>query len=254
LIVLSFSSTVIATLTVPANSFFSTALFYFILGGILGPCFGQLFLFVGINRVGSSIAAPLHDTKSLFAALSAVIILNEKLTFSIAVATLAMVVGSAIISSEVSGGQIEKRWTKKDLIFPILAGAFFGLSHVIRKMGLTITPEPILGVAVQNVAALTFFLLITIAQRSSQILTLGNRRAWVFFGFCGLSTLVGQICIYIALDLGHVTIVSPLSSATPIFVLLLGAVFLKQIEKVTWKIILGTIFIVAATIVLTLAS
>jgi uncharacterized membrane protein len=59
--------------------------------------------------------------------------------------------------------------------------------------------------------------------------------------------------IYIALDLGHVIIVSPLSSATPIFVLLLGAIFLKQLEKVTWKIILGTIFIVSATIVLTLA-
>jgi uncharacterized membrane protein len=48
-----------------------------------------------------------------------------------------------------------------------------------------------------------------------------------------------------------VVIVSPLSSINPLFVLFLAALFLRNMEKVTAKIVLGSAFIVAGSTVLT---
>jgi uncharacterized membrane protein len=253
LIFLFMVSSGLALVTVPLHLFTSPALLYFMLAGILGTCFGQLLLFVGINRVGSSIAAPLYDTKPLFSALTAVLILGEGLTLTIGLGTLAMVIGSAIISLEESGGQIEKKWAKRDLIFPLSAGAAFGVAHVVRKLGLNITPEPILGTAAQNAAGLVFLLLLVLIQRGHQRLVLNKKRAWCFFGLSALSTLIGQLCLFTALHLGQVIVVSPLSSITPVFVILVAALFLRKIERVTWKILVGTAFVVAGAIALTMA-
>jgi uncharacterized membrane protein len=250
--VLLFSSLLIAVLAIPFNVFATRAIIYFMLSGVVGTCFGQLMLFEGINRVGSSIAAPLYDMKPLFAAFGAAVILGEALSLSIALATVIIVIGSAVISLEESGGQIERTWAKKDLSFPVLAGAGFGIAHVIRKIGLNISPEPLLGAASQNAAALAFFLAYAIARRSQQKLNLANRRAWVFFGLCGLATLMGQLTLWTALTLGNVVIVTPLGSTSPVFVLILATLFLKKIERVTWKIWLGTLFIIAGTITLSL--
>ena len=245
-------SSLLCMFAVPLDRFASPSVGYFVLAGILGPCIGQILLFEGIKRVGSSIAAPLYDIKPLFSAIAAVIILGESLTFSIVLATCIIIVGSAVISLEESGGQIEEEWSKTDLIFPVLAGMGFGVAHVLRKMGLNTFPEPLVGVAVQNAAALCFFLVIAYTQRNQQRLALSDKRAWTIFGLSGLSYVLGQISLFCALDLGLVVVVSPLSSVSPVFVLIIASIFLRKIERITWKIVLGTVFIIAGTVVLAL--
>jgi drug/metabolite transporter (DMT)-like permease len=49
-----------------------------------------------------------------------------------------------------------------------------------------------------------------------------------------------------------VILVSPLSSLGPFFVLLLVGIFLRRVERVTWKIVIGSVLIVGGTAVLTL--
>jgi len=51
-----------------------------------------------------------------------------------------------------------------------------------------------------------------------------------------------------------VVIVIALIALNPFFVLLLTVVFLKKVERVTWKIIFGAGFIVGGTVVLTLVA
>lgn len=250
---LFFSSLVIALVAAPLDHFKSSAVIYFMLSGFLGTCLGQVLLFTGIHRVGSSIAAPLYDLKPLFSTFGAMVLLGEELTVSIGLATIVIIIGSAIISLEESGGKIETKWTRKDLIFPILAGASFGISNVIRKMGLNIIPDPILGSAYQNVPAFVFFSLYAVARGTPQTLDFKNRRVLTFFILCGIANLIGQLALYIALVMGRVVIVSPLSSTSPVFVLILAALFLKKIERVTLKIWLGTLCIIGGVVMLTLA-
>lgn len=237
---------------VPIDQFANRAVLYFVAAGVMGPFIARFLLYVGINRVGSSIASPLYETKSLFSTIAAVVILGERLTTSIALGMFLIITGAATISSEESGGQVEKKWSRKDLVFPVMAGAFFGIAHVLRKIGLNVAPEPIVGVTIQNAAALAFFPLLALAQRNQQRVSLNNKRAWFIFGLAGLSSVIGQLCLFYALNLGQVVIVSPLSSISPFFVLLLVGIFLKKIERITLKIVLGAVLIVGGAAALTL--
>ncbi len=245
-------SLIISLFAIPLKLFFNKGVLFFIAVGVLGPFLARFFFFIGIQRVGASIAAPISEIKALFSAITAVLILGESFTFSIALGMILITAGAAIIGSEESGGQIEKKWSRKDLIFPFLAGAGWGVSHIFRKMGLNIIPEPIVGVTVQNAAALAFFPLLTLNQRHQQRVVWSDKRAWFIFSLAGISTFIAHLCLFWALDLGQVVVVSPLSSLTPFFVLLLVGIFLRKLERVTCKIILGAIFIAGGTVLLTL--
>lgn len=249
-----FVSLLISFFIVPLDLFIQPAVIYYIAAGFLGPCISRFLLYVGIDRVGASIAVPLFEIKPLFAAIAAVVILQERLIPSIALGTILIILGVVTISLEVSSGQIEKRWSKRDLLFPILAGACFGVVHVLRKMGLNDVPEPIVGLTMQNASALGFFPMLLLGQRGRQRMLITNKTAWIFFTLSGVSMTIAQLCNFSALNQGQVVIVSPLSSLSPFFVLLQVRVFLKELEKVTWRIILGSILIVGGTAALTLLS
>ena len=241
-------------LVVPFDQFLSSAAFYFLAAGALGS-FGAYFLMVAaIDRVGSAIASAIAQTRPLYSAIGAVIILEESLTSSIALGMFLMIIGTATISFEQSGGKIVKQWSRKDLMLPIMAAACWGLAHVVRKMGLNIIPEPIVGVTIQNAIALVLFAVVAFAQRRKEKLTFNHTRALLILALAGFLIIVAQLFLFYALDLGQVVIVSPLASLNTFFVLILAGIFLKKLEKVTWKIVLGAVLIVAGAVVLSLAS
>jgi len=247
-------SSLISLVSVPLSHFANRAILYFIAAGVIGPLVGRFLLYVGINRVGVSIASPLAQMKALFAIIAAMIILRESLTPSIGLGTVLIITGAIAISWEQSGGQIERKWSRKDLLFPLMSAACFGATHVFRKVGLNISPEPIVGVTVQNATSVAVIPLLALVQRGRQRLVLNDTRAWFIFALAGLFTLASQLCLFYALDLGQVVIVTPLASLGPLFVLLLVGIFLKKLERVTWKIVLGSILIIGGTTVLTLVS
>lgn len=244
------SSLVLCFFFTSLNQFLNKAVLFFLAAGIIGPFWGRFFLYQGIDRVGTSIASPLSETKPLFSAIAAVLVLGEKLTSSIAFGVLLMMVGTATISGEQSGGQIEKKWSKKDLIFPLISGVCYGVAHVLRKIGLNVAPEPIMGVMVQNVGALALTPLLVLTQKDHQSSLSKNKQAWLILSLAGILHVAGQWCLFKALDLGKVVVVSPLASLSTFFVLVLTALFLRGLEKVTWKIVLGAVLIVGATWVL----
>ena len=245
---------VICFFTVSADQFASRAVVYFVASGAIAPFIAQFLLVVGINRVGGSIASALYQVRPLFSALGAVIILGEGLTASIGLGMLLMVFGTAAISFEQSGGKIDKEWSRKDLIFPIMSGACFGIGHVFKKIGLNITPIPIIGATVQTAAALAFFSVFALAPRKKQMVNLRDKRAWLALGLAGFSSVAAMLCFFSALNLGQVVVVVPLSSCGPLFVLLLVRLFLKKVERVTWKIVLGAVLIIGGAVVLALLS
>ena len=241
----------VAFFSTPLHHFANRAVLYFIIAGLMGPLLGRFLFYMGIERVGASVATPVHNVKPLFSAIAAVLILGERFTASIGLGMFLMVVGVIAISSDKSGGQ-RANWSKRDIIFPIMAGACFGIAHVLRKMGLNIVPDCIVGVTVQNIIALAFFPLLYAVQRQKVVLNDG--RAWFIFGLAGLFSIIGQFFLFYALNLGQVIIVSPLTSLSPLVVFFLVGIFLKRLEKVTWKIVSGAFFIIGGTTVLTLVS
>ena len=247
-------SVTFALLTVPLDWFTHPSVLYFIAAGFIGPSLGRILFYTGIGRVGAAIASPLHATKSLFATLAAIVFLGENLTAPIGMGILLIVIGAASISSEEAGGTIEKKWTRKDLLFPIMSSVCPGIASMIRKFGLNDLPSPAMGVAVQNVTVLFFLPVLMLAQHNSSRAVLTEKRAWFIFGLSGLCLVSSQLALFYALNSGMVMIAVPLSSLNPLFVTVLVGAFLRKVERLTWKIILGTLFIIGGAAVLTMKS
>jgi uncharacterized membrane protein len=60
----------------------------------------------------------------------------------------------------------------------------------------------------------------------------------------GITVSFAMICIYYALDLGKVSVVIPISSSGPLFSLILTAILLRDVERVTLRIVLSAAMIV----------
>ena len=72
-----------------------------------------------------------------------------------------------------------------------------------------------------------------------------------YFVVAGLGENVGVLCVLIALSLGQVSVVTPLNGTAPLFVLVLAFFFLKDVERLTGRLVLGTVCIVLGVFLLT---
>jgi uncharacterized membrane protein len=78
-----------------------------------------------------------------------------------------------------------------------------------------------------------------------------NRDCFWWFLAAGVTISIGMVCIYYALDLGKVSVVIPISSTGPFFSLILAALFLRDVEQVTLRIVISAAMIVGGVMLLT---
>jgi len=57
-------------------------------------------------------------------------------------------------------------------------------------------------------------------------------------------------CIYFALDPGKVSVLIPISSTGPFFSLILTAIFLRAVERVTFRIVVSAAMIVGGVLLI----
>ena len=78
-----------------------------------------------------------------------------------------------------------------------------------------------------------------------------NRDCFGWFLAAGVTVSLAMICIYFALDLGKVSVVIPISSTGPFFSLILTALFLRGVERVTLRIVVSAAMIVGGVLLMT---
>jgi len=247
---------VLTILFVPFDTFVHPGVIYLAVAGLFAPCLARVFLYTGIEKVGVSVAEPINSTAPIFAAIGAVLLLHERVTSSIAVATILTVLGVVMLS--VSSGSArrptEMQWKKKGVLFSLLAALFYGVSRVFRKMGMIPEASPVGGATVIATTSLLFFgLLLPLIQRKRKIVV--HKKSFFFFSIGGICGSLAMICILTALKWGDVVIVSPLTGTTlPLFVLCLTYVFLRKLERITLRTVVGASSIVAGVLILTSVS
>jgi uncharacterized membrane protein len=67
----------------------------------------------------------------------------------------------------------------------------------------------------------------------------------------GVMENLGVLLVLVALSLGQVSVVTPFNGTTPLFVLALASLLLKDVERLTGRIVLGTVLIVLGVFLLT---
>jgi len=223
----------------------ASAVAYFALAGLIGTVGGRLLRFMSIETVGASISAALINLSPLVASTLAIAVLGERVTAPIVVGTLVIVGGTTLLSA---GGRATGVRAAA-LVLPLMSAVCFGVVAVLRKIGLA-GMAPIPGFAVNITAALIAYTAFLVASRQSALM-LCRGESLVYFVMAGVAENAGVFLLLLALSVGTVSVVAPLASVSPIFVLVLSFFFLRGIEMLNRRIIACTVLIVVGVYLIT---
>jgi drug/metabolite transporter, DME family len=238
----------IALLFVPMANVTLTSLLIFVAVGFFQPGLTRLLTYKGIDALGVAITDPIRASTPLFSAAMAIVFLGEKITLPIIVATLMIIGGITLLSWR--HGAMKLAGAAVYLWFPITASVLAGASQVVRKFGMAAVPHPFLAAAVTATSSLIISVLVMWYVEKTQETWKMNRQCVWWFLAAGITVSFAMTSIYHALDLGKVSVVIPLSSTAPLFSLILTALFLRDVERVTLRIVVSTLLIISGVVLI----
>ena len=222
-----------------------TALGLFILAGLIGTVAGRVLRFFAIDAVGASITGAFMNVTPLVSSGLAILFLGERVTLPIVLGTLVIVAGATLLST--GGRSLGVR--PAQLWLPILSATCFGIVAILRKLGLA-GMAPVPGTAVNVTTAVVVF--------TGFLLASGQGRAMVcrgpslaYFIAAGLTENLGVFLVVLALSIGTVSVVAPLTNVTPLFVIAFTLLFLRGVETLNARVIGGAALIVVGAILIT---
>ncbi len=131
-------------------------------------------------------------------------------------------------------------------VFAILSAVFAALTSILAKVGIDGINSN-LATAIRTIAVLIMAWIMVFVTNSGTGITELSRKNWVFLILSGLSTGASWLCYYKALQMGsNTTAVVAIDKLSIVITLILAVVFLS--EAITWKTVIGVVFIVLGTL------
>ena len=221
----------------------------FVAAGIFAPGIGRTMSYVGIEKIGVARSVPVANSSPIFASIFAVIFLAEVWVPQNIVGTLLVI--SGVISLSMSK-PAQGPWRKLDVIYPLSGAMAFGASTILRKAGLDYIPVPVLAAAITAGSAALFSFTLLQVRGGKAALKLTRRSAgWLFTA--ALFNTAATLSVFYALSHGKVVIVEPLVSSNPVLTLLFTGIFLRDLEAINLRVIIGALLTVTGTILVVLA-
>jgi uncharacterized membrane protein len=244
---LTMSATVawcLVVLFVPLGAVLSPAVWYFIVAGVFAPGLGRTLNFVGIERIGVARAVPIVNSSPIFASVFAVVFLAEVWKPQNIVGTTLVIFGVVILSSKKS---VQGQWRKMDVIYPLLGAAAFGISATFRKAGLNVDNLPLVAAAFTSAVGFLFSIGLLQASGGYRNFRL-PRNSLGWYVMAGMFNTAAMLAVFYALSAGKVVIVEPIVAANPVVSVVLTAVFLRDLESISARVVMGTICTVVGTV------
>ena len=143
--------------------------------------------------------------------------------------------------------------TRKEVVigtaFAFGAALAYGSTAVLVRKGLAGLAPPLVGAAVSLLSGT--FVLAFIGLRSPGSNLRQNKKSVGLLLIAGLLAGLGVMAHFFALSMAPVIMVSPLTSTNPLFALLWSHLFLGRLERITLRMVLGTVLVVAGVALVT---
>ena len=139
------------------------------------------------------------------------------------------------------------------MAFALVAAALYAGSSVIAKKAITdenIPPVVFTSFSLLMGASLVFLLFHRRFNFQSDL----PRRYMGFFMAAGITSGCAVTLLTLAVTRAPIAVVTPLASLNPLVTLALTHLFLQQLERVTPRVFLGTLFAVSGVILVVLGS
>ncbi|PVX23704.1 MAG: hypothetical protein CW691_09890 [Candidatus Bathyarchaeum sp.] len=228
------------------------ALILFIIAGTLAPAIARLFYFKGMQTAGISTNATIFATYPLYTTIIAVLFLGETLSPENWAGMLCILFGVIFVGKNLNNSNTKTANTsKKGLILPIIGSLSIAASQIVRKEALNLYSQPLLGVAVGYTTSLVVYLAILFFSKDKTRPKYTQNTLKTFWK-PGVGIAMGWLLSFLALNQTMVSIVAPLLQTELLFILLLGYVFLRKIEKFSLKLVASALLIVVGVILISI--
>ena len=225
-----------------------TSLVLFVLGGLAGTLVGRNLTYMSIARLGPAMSTSIRLSNVVFSLAFGLALLRE-------LPRVWQLVGLAIVTAGLWTGV----WSRERVPAPARGGtdvtgialalgsaAAFGLGDTMRRMGLALTPSPVLAAAVGASAALLAHLLWSTRRHSARWPRGAALRRTDLWGSAACNT-VAILLLLTALRHTPVAIVSVLYNLQVLVVLIAGPILLRGQEPIPPGLALGTLLALAGT-------
>ena len=222
----------------------STTLLWLALLGFIQFSVGRFLHYSGIRLAGVGPASTVGGSTPLFAAIMAIIFLGEQMTYPIAVGTVAVVVGLALVMSSAHAQGPTQR-----LGGPLATGILCALGGATAyAAGHNIARHVVTSSASAPVAATytlffgTTILAVISLPRLGKLVDV-SRAAVLTMAAAGVMSSLAIFFMYTALSKAPVTLASPLVALYPLIAMTLAHFFLQRLERITPRMVIGAILI-----------
>jgi transporter family protein len=170
----------------------------------------------------------------------AVFALGEQPGWGLLVGAAAIVGGGVLLAYR---HRDDRAWRRRDLAFPIVGALGFGIRDNLSRWGFADFPYPLLAAAAATGASVAVMWAVVFAMRGTGLVGV-TRPGLRLLALSGLAEGIAYLAMWRALMLGEVSVVSPLVNSHSIATVALAWLFLRDLERVTWRIVLATALVV----------
>ena len=248
------------TLADPPAALTLRGILFFVAGGIVGEGVGRTAFIFAVRLIGPSTATPLQTaTYPALALVGGWILLAEPVTAGRIVGALAIAGGITVLvrgqaaanrSPAVRQPARAPRWA---YLLPVLGGISFASSDLLRKLGMEETPHPAFG-AVSGTITIILLWVVILALTPRLRATVRLEPGWQWFIPTGLLAGLGVLAVFRALESGDVSVVGPIIMSQPLMVVFFSALFLRDLERLTWKVVAGAALTVLGVVTLSVSG
>jgi drug/metabolite transporter (DMT)-like permease len=205
----------------------------------------RLLAYTGVLKIGASRSSSLQSISPLISATIAITILKEPASTLIIAGTLLVVCGIVLVSWKAERELPSFRWWH--LLLPIGAACLTGMNHPLRRYAFSLSNEPLFFAAFMGLVSLVGFLVYRSVSPQKQRLawTAGARSPFLW---TGIFETLSIVFIMTSLSLGRVVVVAPIAATYPVWALIGAKLFLRDVEKITSKTVVGILSVVAGTV------